>query len=111
MKAIKKILTALLAVAMALALVSAAVAMDGNGTPESPLQIGTADDLIAFGERVIRGETALWAELTADIDITDPQWTITVDGTAYRTIGKPGTPVTIPSDARILALLTETATS
>ena len=98
MKAMKKILTALLAVTMALALVSAAVAMDGNGTPDSPLQIGTANDLITFGERVIRGETTLWAELTADIDIIDPQWTITVDGTAYRTIGKPGTSVSVPSD-------------
>ena len=74
MKAMKKILTALLAVSMALALVSAAAAVDfdgGNGTFGSPYKIRTAEQLLEFASRVGNSETTLCAVLTANITVND----------------------------------------
>jgi hypothetical protein len=76
MKIIKNILSVLASAALMLALVSAdagAVEFEGDGTPESPLLIGTVEQLLAFGERVTGGETGLCAELTDDLTVDD--WT------------------------------------
>jgi hypothetical protein len=74
MKSLRKILPALLAAAMVFALVSAAAAMDGLGTPESPLRIVTEADMLEFASRVTNDlETTLCAELTADLTFAD--WT------------------------------------
>ena len=84
MKSTKKILTALLAVVMAFALISAAAAAAGDGSEEPSMQIATSADLFEFANRVMSGETALCADLTADI--TDiPEWTIIYDDDNYGT--------------------------
>ncbi|MDR0615730.1 MAG: hypothetical protein LBG29_02885 [Synergistaceae bacterium] len=72
MKGMKKILTAVLAVAMALALFTAgAFAEGGDGTAGDPLQIGTADELLEFASRVAGGNASLCALLTDDITVSD----------------------------------------
>ena len=90
MKAMKKIFTALLAVAMTLALVSAAAAieLEGAGTSESPYQIGSAEELLEFAKRVTDGGEGLglYAELTGDITVDE--WTVTAtNSTTYNSIG------------------------
>jgi hypothetical protein len=50
-----------------------------EGSPTNPLQIGTAEQLRAFGTRVTNSETTLCAELTADITVEN-----------WATIGTPG---------------------
>jgi hypothetical protein len=74
MKAMKKMLTALLAVSMALTLASVAAAVDfggGDGSSASPYQIGTVEQLLEFKSRVDAGATGLCALLTANINVTD----------------------------------------
>jgi hypothetical protein len=92
---LKNTAAVLLAFVMVLSLFAVAPAsadtvdFDGNGTPDSPLQIGTAEQLLEFGKRVTDGDTDLCAELTADITINE--WTITdSDETEYSSIGKYG---------------------
>jgi hypothetical protein len=62
-----------LTLALSLAVVGTPVrvsALAGDGTPASPLQIGTPAQLLDFKTRVDAGEINLYAELTADIDMT-----------------------------------------
>jgi hypothetical protein len=83
MKKIKTILSVLAFAVLTLALVSGgagAAEFEGDGTPESPLRIGTVEQLLAFGARVTGGEINLCAELTANLTVDD--WTA---------IGKAGT--------------------
>jgi hypothetical protein len=74
---LKKIFAALLALVMALSFVTTgALAEDvPDGTPGSPLQIGTAAELLAFAARVTNDdETTLCAELTDNITVSSG-WT------------------------------------
>jgi hypothetical protein len=47
---------------------------DGDGSPASPLQIGTGAQLLEFKSLVDGGETNLYAVLTADIDLTSGEY-------------------------------------
>lgn len=47
----------------------------GAGTQASPYQIGTADELRWFANQVNSGNTAAWATLTDDIDLSGEAWT------------------------------------
>jgi hypothetical protein len=77
----KKMLAIALALALALvALPTPANADGGDGTPTSPLQIGTAEQLLEFKSRVDGGETSLCAVLTADIEVTDTWASIAAGG-------------------------------
>ncbi|MDR1330329.1 MAG: hypothetical protein LBK23_12090, partial [Oscillospiraceae bacterium] len=70
----KKLLAVVLAAFMSLSLVTAAVAdtpQTGDGTPGSPLQIGTEAELLAFATRVAGGEMDLCAILTSDIEVEE----------------------------------------
>jgi hypothetical protein len=75
---LKKILAAALIFAMLFSLVAVtpALAVDlvGNGTSESPLQIGTEADLFEFASRVAAGGSGLCAVLTDDITVAD--WSV-----------------------------------
>ena len=53
--------------------------LTGDGTKSDPYQIGSADDLRAFAEKVNGGETDASAVLTADIDL-NPGFTFKEDG-------------------------------
>jgi hypothetical protein len=52
-----------------------ATAFVGEGTQESPYQLSTADDLFRFAEQVNNGNQSICAELTADIDLANKEWT------------------------------------
>ena len=44
----------------------------GTGTADDPYQIATADDLLEFADKVNnQDQTSAWAELTADIDLSE----------------------------------------
>ena len=45
--------------------------LTGSGTEDNPYKIATADDLLEFAEKVNGGETSAWAELTANIDLSE----------------------------------------
>ena len=45
--------------------------LEGSGKEGDPYQIATADDLLKFAKLVNDGETTAWAELTANIDLSE----------------------------------------
>ena len=45
--------------------------LTGSGTKDAPYQIGSAAELAKFRDKVNSGETSAWAELTADIDLSE----------------------------------------
>ena len=80
----KKLLSLLLVLCMALSLSTAAMAEEslfagGSGTEEDPWQIATVDQFLAFAKSVNDGSTGGYAGqylvLTADIDLKDVEWT------------------------------------
>ncbi|MDR1219876.1 MAG: FIVAR domain-containing protein [Treponema sp.] len=81
---LKKILATTLAFAMIFSFIAVtpvvAVDITGDGTIDSPLQIGTAEQLLEFKSRVDNGETSLCAVLTADIEVTDDWASIAAGG-------------------------------
>lgn len=46
----------------------------GSGTEQSPYQIGTAAELLWFGQQVVARYYSIWATLTADIDMEGEIW-------------------------------------
>ena len=46
----------------------------GSGTEQSPYQIGTAAELLWFGQHVVDRYYSIWATLTADIDMEGESW-------------------------------------
>ena len=48
----------------------------GSGTEQNPYQIGTAAELLWFGQRVADRYYSIWATLTADIDMEGESWPI-----------------------------------
>jgi hypothetical protein len=82
----KKIVSFLSVLTLMLTLCAAgAAAIEGDGTPDFPLKISTAEELLEFAERVKNGETTLYADLIAenleigewapiDSDIAEGQW-------------------------------------
>ena len=46
----------------------------GSGTEQSPYQIGTAAELLWFGQQVVDRYYSIWATLTADIDMEGETW-------------------------------------
>ncbi|MDR1065723.1 MAG: hypothetical protein LBL25_05080, partial [Oscillospiraceae bacterium] len=70
----KKLLAAVLAAFMSLSLVTAVAAgapQTGDGSPGSPLQIGTEAELLDFAAHVADGETDLCAILTNDVEVEE----------------------------------------
>ena len=46
----------------------------GSGTEQNPYQIGTAAELLWFGQQVVDRYYSIWATLTADIDMEGESW-------------------------------------
>lgn len=70
----KRILALLLALVMLVGMLPT-VALAADAAEASVIEIGSADDLKAFRNRVNKGETKLNAKLTADIDLGGEEWT------------------------------------
>lgn len=85
----KRVLSLLLAVVMVWSLLPTAVLaaggeLAGDGRADSPYQIAGAADLMAFAEMVNGGKSGIYAELTANIDLTGEDWVpIGVKGASY----------------------------
>ncbi len=60
-----------------------AFALEGGGSVETPYEIGTADELMEFAQKVNGGETGAYAVLTADIDLSGKEWTGIATGNPY----------------------------
>lgn len=71
-----KLISLLLSVAFVVSLFPlTAFALEGDGSAETPYEIGTADELMEFAQKVNGGETGAYAVLTADIDLSGKEWT------------------------------------
>jgi hypothetical protein len=51
----------------------------GGGTEQNPYQIGTAAELLWFGQQVVDGSYSTWATLTADINMEGESWPTLVE--------------------------------
>ena len=60
-----------------------AFALEGDGSAETPYEIGTADELMEFAQKVNGGDTDAYAVLTADIDLPSQTWTGIATGNPY----------------------------
>ena len=71
-----KLISLLLSVVFAFSLFPlTAFALEGDGSAETPYEIGTADELMEFAQKVNGGETGAYAVLTADIDLSGTDFT------------------------------------
>ena len=79
-----KLISLLLSVVFAFSLFPlTAFALEGDGSAETPYEIGTADELMEFAQKVNDGETGAYAVLTADIDLSGKEWTGIATGNPY----------------------------
>ncbi len=79
-----KLISLLLSVVFAFSLFPlTAFALEGDGSAETPYEIGTADELMEFAQKVNDGETDAYAVLTADIDLSGKEWTGIATGNPY----------------------------
>lgn len=79
-----KLISLLLSVVFAFSLFPlTAFALEGGDSAETPYEIGTADELMEFAQKVNDGETEAYAVLTADIDLSGKEWTGIATGNPY----------------------------
>ncbi len=79
-----KLISLLLSVVFAFSLFPlTAFALEGGGSAETPYEIGTAEELMEFAQKVNGGETGAYAVLTADIDLSGQTWTGIATGNPY----------------------------